>query len=139
MKSIILLLSIVALTYVSFGQEIVSAPIHQLRIYEINPENRDVFHIRFRDEAHRIMKKYDFKIVSIWESESEEKLEYVYLLEWANENTMQTAWSEFMKDQEWKDIKKKTSAKYGSFVNNIQDKALKLMDYSPSKSLTRPK
>jgi len=42
--------------------------IHQLRIYEIPKQNREVFHNRFRDHAKRIMEKYDFHIVAIWES-----------------------------------------------------------------------
>src|SRR4029453_8292616 len=43
-------------------------PIHQLRIYEIFEGNKHAFHDRFRDHAMRIMAKYDFKIVAIWET-----------------------------------------------------------------------
>ncbi|MGG7467623.1 hypothetical protein ACVVIH_01895 [Chryseobacterium arthrosphaerae] len=55
-------------------------PVHQLRIYEIPKENRQVFLDRFRDHALRIMEKYGFHIIGIWESEFNEKTEFVYLL-----------------------------------------------------------
>ncbi|MCS4302838.1 NIPSNAP family protein [Chryseobacterium sp. BIGb0232] len=112
-------------------------PVHQLRIYEIPKENRQVFLDRFRDHALRIMKKYGFNIVSIWESESEEKTEFVYLLEWKDENTMKIAWQGFMADKEWKEIKVQTAKLHGDFVNNIEDRTLKLTDFSPEKKLLK--
>lgn len=112
-------------------------PIHQLRIYEIPKENKQVFLDRFRDHALRIMNKYGFHIVSIWESESNAKTEFIYLLEWKDEDTMKKAWQGFMDDQEWKDIKAKTAKLHGNFVNDIQDRTLKLTDFSPEKRLLR--
>ncbi|HRE63736.1 MAG TPA: NIPSNAP family protein [Ferruginibacter sp.] len=114
-----------------------SKPIHQLRIYEIPKENRLAFHNRFRDHAIRIMKKYGFNIIAIWESEYKEKLEFVYLIEWENQDTMTTAWEKFRADQEWKDIKMVTSKEYGNFVNTIDDRILKLTGYSPQVNLKK--
>lgn len=105
--------------------------VHQLRIYEIPVKNRDVFHVRFRDHAHRIMKKYGFKIIAIWETTFEDKLEFVYLLEWENEKTMKSAWSAFMADQEWKDIKAATRKQHGDYVLRIEDRVLRPTDYTP--------
>jgi hypothetical protein len=73
----------------------VAEPIHQLRIYKIPKENRTNFHNRFSDHAIRIMKKYGFTIVATWESEYKEKVEFVYLLEWRNEDFMKMAWDNF--------------------------------------------
>lgn len=115
----------------------VAAPIHQLRIYSIPAENRQVFHERFRDHAHRIMKKYNFTIVAIWESVTADKVEFVYLLEWKDVRTMEEAWKGFMADQEWKDIKAQTSKAHGTFVNTIEDRTLILTDYSPKQSLLK--
>ena len=42
--------------------------IHQLRIYEIFDANKAAFHARFRDHAGRIMRKYDFRILAMWEN-----------------------------------------------------------------------
>ncbi len=110
-------------------------PVHQLRIYEVPRENREVFHERFKDHAVRIMKKYGFKIAAIWESENDEKVEFVYLLEWKDKQTMTESWKKFMADEEWADIKKKTSEKHGTFVNAIREKTLILTDYSPQTNL----
>ncbi|AFD06247.1 hypothetical protein Solca_1143 [Solitalea canadensis DSM 3403] len=115
----------------------IESPIHQLRIYQVPKENRMVFHERFRDHAHRIMKKYGFNIVSIWESNFNNKVEFVYLLEWKDKKTMENAWKNFMADQEWKDIKKESSKIHGTFVENIEDRTLMLTDYSPQKKLLK--
>jgi hypothetical protein len=109
--------------------------IHQLRIYEIFENNKHAFHERFRDEAVRIMAKYDFKIVAIWESRTSERTEFVYLLEWPDEATMKDRWAKFMQDQEWKDIKKRTGAQHGALVGDIEDRTLRLTDYSPQRRL----
>jgi heme-degrading monooxygenase HmoA len=111
------------------------APIHQLRIYTLPKENRQVFHERFRDHAQRIMKKYGFNIVSIWESVTDNNVEFIYLLEWKDKKTMEESWKNFMADQEWKDIKKRTSELHGTYVENIEDRTLILTDYSPQKFL----
>jgi hypothetical protein len=112
-------------------------PVHQLRIYEIFDHNKQAFHDRFRDHAMRIMKKYDFNIVAMWEARNGARTEFVYLLEWPDEATMQDRWSKFMADQEWKDIKKETAAKYGNLVGEIQDRTLNLTSYSPQQQLSR--
>ena len=53
-------------TYICAGN---GREIQQLRIYELNRDNRDHFHQRFQDEALRIMKKYNFRVLDIWESD----------------------------------------------------------------------
>ncbi|WP_347219739.1 NIPSNAP family protein [Chryseobacterium sp.] len=143
MKQLFTLLLFVLGSFV-FGQNYSSTdpspsllPVHQLRIYEIPKENRQVFLDRFRDHALRIMKKYGFNIVSIWESEFEGKTEFVYLLEWKDENTMKMAWQGFMTDKEWKEIKVQTAKLHGDFVNNIEDRTLKLTEFSPKKELLK--
>jgi hypothetical protein len=109
-------------------------PIHQLRIYEIYENNKSAFHERFRDEAMRIMKKYNFNIISIWESKYNERTEFVYLLQWPDENTMKNAWEQFKNDPEWIEIKKKSNEKNGQLVGEIEDRTLTLTDYSPQKN-----
>ena len=111
-------------------------PVYQLRTYQIPKENRLNFHNRFKEHAYRIMKKYGFTIVGIWESEYKERIEFIYLLEWKNEDSMKAAWNNFMTDKEWKDIKAQTSKMYGNFVDNIEDRTLKLTNYSPQIKLT---
>jgi hypothetical protein len=110
--------------------------VHQLRIYEIFDNNKQAFHDRFRDHAMRIMAKYDFNIVAMWEAKNGARTEFVYLLEWPDEATMQDRWAKFMADKEWSAIKKETAAKYGNLVGEIQDRTLKLTPYSPRQALT---
>jgi heme-degrading monooxygenase HmoA len=105
--------------------------IHQLRIYEIFEANKDAFHARFRDHAARIMKRYGFDIVAMWEAKREERTEFVYLLRWPDECTKTDAWAAFMADQEWDKIKRATRER-GSLVGRIEDRVLVLTDYSPA-------
>ena len=109
--------------------------VHQLRIYEIFENNKQAFHDRFRDHAMRIMAKYDFNIVAQWEAKNGARTEFVYLLEWPDEQTMKDRWAKFMADQEWANIKKETGARYGKLVGEIQDRTLHLTAYSPRKQL----
>lgn len=104
--------------------------IHQLRIYEIFEHNKTAFHARFRDHAMRIMRKYGFEIIAMWEARNDQRTEFVYLLVWPDETTKRAAWSSFMADEEWKEIKRVTSAQYGDMVGDIEDRALLLTDYS---------
>ena len=111
--------------------------IHQLRIYEIFDNNKKAFHDRFRDDAMRIMAKYDFKIVATWESKKDNRTEFVYLLEWLDKETMTDRWEKFLRDQEWIKIKKETGEINGPLVGEIQDRTLYLTDYSPRKLLAK--
>lgn len=106
-------------------------PIYQLRIYEIFEGNKQAFHERFRDHAVRIMAKYDFKIIAMWEAKTNQRTEFVYILEWPNAETMKDRWAKFMSDQEWADIKKKTAAAHGQLVGAIEERVLNLTSYSP--------
>jgi heme-degrading monooxygenase HmoA len=104
--------------------------IHQLRVYEIFEHNKSAFHARFRDHAARIMKTYGFHILSMWESRKESRTEFVYLLSWPDEEVLRQAWAAFMADEEWKQIKRETSALHGDLVGGIEDRVLYLTDYS---------
>ncbi|HYY91131.1 MAG TPA: NIPSNAP family protein [Candidatus Dormibacteraeota bacterium] len=105
--------------------------IHQLRIYEIFDHNKAAFHDRFRDHAMRIMKKYGFNIIAMWETRTGCRTEFVYMLDWRDEKTMLKAWESFRADEEWKRIKKTTNAKYGDLVGEIEDRVLVSTSYSP--------
>lgn len=111
--------------------------IHQLRIYEIFEHSKTAFHERFRDHAARIMRKYGFDIVAMWETKTDRRTEFVYLLAWPDETDKHTAWARFMADEEWKEIKRLTSAKHGDLVGAIEDRVLTLTGYSSSVSNLR--
>jgi heme-degrading monooxygenase HmoA len=107
-------------------------PVQQLRIYEIFDGNKQAFHDRFRDHAQRVMARHGFRILAMWESRSEGKTEFVYLLDWKDEAAMKAAWARFMADPEWAEIKRVTGAQHGRMVGSIQDRTLRLTDYSPA-------
>ena len=108
--------------------------IQQLRIYEIFGKNKAAFHTRFRDHAARIMQaKYGFRIVAMWETKFGDRTEFAYLLEWPDEATKTAAWSAFMADTEWSEIKRVTHAEHGLMVGQIEDRLLVPTDYSPAR------
>ncbi|MGH2536783.1 MAG: NIPSNAP family protein [Candidatus Promineifilaceae bacterium] len=111
--------------------------IHQLRIYEIFDGNKEAFHQRFRAHAVRIMARYEFEIVAIWESRQGTRTEFVYLLEWPDEATMKDRWARFLADTEWIEIKRATGTVQGALVGEIADRTLKLTDYSPRRVLAK--
>ena len=107
--------------------------IQQLRIYEIFENNKAAFHARFRDSAARIMQtRYGFRIVAMWETRLSDRTEFAYLLEWPDETTKTAAWSAFMADTEWSEIKRVTHAEHGLMVGQIEDRLLVPTEYSPA-------
>jgi len=104
--------------------------IHQLRIYEIFEHNKAAFHTRFRDHASRIMRAYGFNILAMWETKHDDRIEFVYLLSWNDEQSMHDEWAKFIADEEWKEIKRVTTAQYGDLVGEIEDRVLAAVSYS---------
>jgi hypothetical protein len=110
------------------------AMIQQLRIYEIFENNKAAFHARFRDHAARIMRaRYGFRIVAMWETRFGDRTEFAYLLEWPDEAAKTAAWSAFMADAEWSEIKRVTHAEHGLMVGKIEDRLLAPVEYSPAR------
>ena len=111
--------------------DVAAAPVYQLRVYELYPHSKAAFHDRFRDHAARIMRRHGFEIVAMWEAGTAEKPEFAYLLRWPDEARMNAAWSAFMADAEWARIKRETPEAHRPIVGAIQDRTLRLTDYSP--------
>lgn len=105
--------------------------IQQLRIYEIFERNKAAFHARFRDHAMRIMRRYGFEFIAMWETTTDRRTEFVYLLSWPDVATKDEAWRAFMADAEWKEIKRVTAAEHGDLVGEIDERVLTPTAYSP--------
>ena len=106
--------------------------INRLRVYGLYDDTKEQFHNRFRDHAWRIMRSYGFDILAFWDTSSEDGPLFMYLLRWPDEPTMTKAWETFMADEEWKQIKRDTSAAYGPMVRAIVgDHVLEPTEYSP--------
>ena len=108
--------------------------VYELRIYRLNPANKQHFHDRFRDQCMPIMKRYGFDIVFTSETTSMGSPEFVYLLRWPDDESRIRAWKAFLSDPEWIAIKKATAAKYGDLVEDVQDRQLQLTPYTPAPS-----
>lgn len=106
--------------------------LQQLRIYEINRDNRDAFHARFQDHALRMMKRHGFHIVDMWESDLGDRLQFIYVLSWPDTATMDSRWEEFLADQEWIDIKRRTASESGELVRQAGGQPLVRVSYSPA-------
>jgi len=113
---------------------IAQAPVYQLRIYKIHPGNEVHFHDRFRDQCMPIMKRYGFDIVFTSQSGPDGHAEFVYLLRWKDRATQISAWKAFLADPEWIAVKKATGAKYGELVDDVQDRSLDMLPYTPKSS-----
>jgi hypothetical protein len=108
--------------------------VYELRIYKLNPGNKQHFHDRFRDKCIPIMKRYGFDIVFTSETSSMGTPEFVYLLRWPNDEVRAKAWKAFLSDREWIGIKNFTAVKYGDLVEDVQDRQLQLTPYTPAPS-----
>lgn len=107
-------------------------PIQQLRIYQIDETRREAFRQRFADHAVRIMASYGFHILAMWESKSEDGLEFVYLLDWPDRESLDRQWALFMADEEWAQVKRDVrSAVGGEPVLNVTSRVLEIVPYSP--------
>ena len=107
--------------------------LHQLRIYEIFDGNKAAFHDRFRDHAARIMERHGFRVLAAWETSSERRTEFVYLLEWRDAESMATGWERLAADEEWTTIKRETAASHGQLVGDIDERVLRMVPYSPGR------
>jgi hypothetical protein len=106
--------------------------IQQLRIYEIFERNKAAFHARFEEHAIRIMRRYGFDIVAMWESALPNGPRFVYILNWPDVATKETAWRDFLADREWVEIKRTTKAEHGDLVGDVEDHVLAPTSYSPA-------
>src|SRR3546814_19315094 len=80
------------------------------------------------------MARHGFAVGSIWRSEHEGKVEFVYLIDWPAAATMKAAWAAFMADPEWAAIKKETGARHGRFVDAISERTLEPLPSSPARA-----
>lgn len=108
--------------------------VYQLRIYKLHPGNEAHFHDRFRDQCIPIMKHYGFDIVFTSQSSAADHTEFVYLLRWRDRATQVAAWKQFLADPQWVAIKKTTAAKYGDLVDDVEDRSLEMLPYTPPPS-----
>jgi heme-degrading monooxygenase HmoA len=131
MKQLILIATLLAVSSIA---AVAQSPVYQLRIYKLHPGNEAHFHDRFRDQCIPIMKRYGFDIVFTSQSGESGHAEFVYLLRWKDRATQVEAWKKFLSDEEWIAIKKASTARFGDLVDDVQDRSLDMLPYSPAPS-----
>jgi hypothetical protein len=99
--------------------------VEQLRLYEIFPHNRLAFLARFQDHAERIMRRHGFDLAGQWETSHGNRMEFAYLLRWADDDAMAAGWATFRADPEWQTIRAETNARQGDLVGVIEDRVLR--------------
>jgi heme-degrading monooxygenase HmoA len=109
--------------------------VYQLRIYKLHPGNEQHFHDRFSRQCMPIMRRYGFDIVFTSQSGEPGHKEFVYLLRWRDRETQASTWKKFLADPEWINIKKTTTAQWGDLVDDVQDRSLDMLPYTPKPSL----
>lgn len=82
-----------------------------------------------------IMRRYGFDIVFTSQSGKPNHEEFVYLLRWKDRNAQTVVWKNFLADPEWTMIKKTTTAQWGDLVDDVQDRSLDMLPYTPKPSM----
>jgi hypothetical protein len=79
------------------------------------------------------MERHGFRILAMWETTTEKRTEFVYLLEWRDAEAMVEGWRRLAEDEEWTEIKRQTAASHGELVGDIDERVLRAVPYSPNR------
>ncbi len=105
--------------------------IDQLRVYKIFEKTKAAFHERFRDHAMALFARYGGEVIVAWEAAGEDGPEFIYLLRWPDQETLEKGWAGIKTDAGWQKVKADYTAKYGELVAKIDERTLVPTEYSP--------
>lgn len=104
--------------------------IYELRVYEVVPGRMPALHARFRDHTLRLFEKHGIRPVGFWEAVIGTRDVLHYLLAWDDLAHRERAWSAFVTDQEWLEIRDR-SQRDGPIVARIRNEIWQPTSYSP--------
>jgi hypothetical protein len=105
--------------------------LYELRTYIIPSGRMDDILDRFERVTMRLFQKYAMEVVGFWTvSKPEDKYALVYLMRYADEASMESAWAEFRADAEWIETRKQTEAN-GPIVEEVISEHLIPTSFSP--------
>ena len=84
---------------------------------------------------HTIIRRYDFHNVFASKSGESGRTESVYLLRWKDQSVRVSALKRFLVDPEWIEINTASTAQWGDLVDDVQDRSLDMLPYTPKPSL----
>lgn len=79
------------------------------------------------------MERHGFRILAAWETSTHRRTEFVYLLEWLDTEAMAKGWERLRADEEWAEVKRKTAARHGALVGDIDERVLRAVPYLPDR------
>ncbi|MGG1596653.1 NIPSNAP family protein [Paenibacillus naphthalenovorans] len=102
--------------------------LYELRIYHIHPGRMQAINDRFSNHTLRIFAKHSIKVIDFWEDINPEHNRLYYVLEFADKEAREAAFSAFQSDPEWQKVKS-DSEKDGPIVEKLESIFLKRVPY----------
>ncbi len=106
--------------------------IYELRTYWAAPGKSDALHARFRNLTLRTFARHHMEVIGFWTPEppTEESGDLIYVLRFADEEALRTAWGAMREDPEWLAGKAATETE-GPLVTRLTSEVLRPTPYSP--------
>ncbi len=79
--------------------------IYELRLYYLYPDQLPALHKRFANHTLKLFEKHGIKIVDSWD-DAEGKEALYYIVEFADRQARDRAWTAFQDDPEWQEAKR---------------------------------
>ena len=107
-------------------------PLHQLRIYEIDPASESHSTTGSATTPRGSWTRTGSTSWPCGRRRRDERLEFVYLLEWSDRDTLEHSWAAFMADESWAEVKATVRAAVGGEpVVGVSDRILETVAYPP--------
>ena len=105
--------------------------IYEYRTYEVVPGRMGDLLKRFREHTLRLFDKHDMKVIAFFTPIIGEATNHLtYILAFENLAHRETAWKNFMQDDEWQSVYEKSNSK-GQIVVKVENKIFAPTDFSP--------
>ncbi len=106
--------------------------VYELRTYWAAPGKLQDLHQRFRSLTMGIFKRLNMEVVGFWSpaAPGPETGDLIYILRFADENAMKTAWETFRSDPEWV-TGRAASEINGKLTEKVTSVLMNPTDYAP--------
>lgn len=135
-KQLIVLVFLIVASFTIQAQSDANTRLYELRTYYASEGKLQDLINRFRQHTFTYFYTYNMRLEGFWlpqEENKENKL--VYLLSYPSREARDKSWKEFMADESWISVMKK-SAVNGEIVAKVENVFLKTTDFSPNNMKT---
>ena len=105
--------------------------LYELREYTATPDGEPRLQRMVTEHMLGLFERHGLTLVGFWRH-ADEPRRFVYLLAWPDDDAMRSSWEAFLADEEWRQIKRDTTAAHGDLVGEIDEMILVPTDFSPS-------